>query len=266
MSGRFRRVALVGALGRMGERVRAALREHPELALGSALEAPAHPAVGSRLPEGARVTADPAEALAAAEVAIVFAPPAAAVSFLRRAAEAGVPSAVGTTGFSPGERREIEELARRIPLLLAPNFSVAVNVLAHLVARAAKLLGEDYDAEILELHHRAKRDAPSGTALRLGEAVAGARNRKLEEVAVFERRGETGPRPAGAIGLQTLRGGDNAGEHTVYFVGEGERLELTHRAATRDHFARGAVRAAAWLLGRPPGLYRMEEVLGLDAD
>lgn len=265
MSSPVRRVALVGALGRMGERVRAALREHPELALGAALEAPDHPALGSRLPEGVTVTADPAEALVGAEVAIVFATPAATLAFLREAAEARVPCAVGTTGFSPEARREIEQLARRIPVVLAPNFSVAVNVLVHLVERAAALLREDYDAEILELHHRAKRDAPSGTALRLAEAVAGARQRKLEEVAVFERHGETGPRPAGAIGLQTLRGGDNAGEHTVYFVGEGERLELTHRSATRDHFARGAVRAAAWLLGRPPGLYRMEQVLGLDA-
>jgi len=264
LSAARRRVALVGALGRMGERVRAALREHPGLRLASALEAPGHPGVGHRLPEGIDVTDDPARALSGAEVAIVFATPGPTVDFLRRAAEAGVPCAVGTTGFAPEQQREIRDLALRVPVVLAPNFSVAVNVLVHLVGRAARLLGEDYDAEILELHHRGKRDAPSGTALRLGEAVAAAREQKLAEVAVFERHGETGPRRAGAIGLQTLRGGDNPGEHTVFFIGEGERLELTHRAATRDHFARGAVRAAAWLLDRPPGLYRMEQVLGLE--
>ena len=136
-------------------------------------------------------------------------------------------------------------------------------MLAHLVERAADLLGPGYDAEIVELHHSAKRDAPSGTALRLGEAIASGRDVKLADRLVLERSGDTGPRPEGAIGIQTLRGGDNPGEHTVIFVGAGERLELVHRAATRDHFARGAVRAAAWLLGRSPGRYRMEQVLGL---
>ncbi len=149
-------------------------------------------------------------------------------------------------------------------MIHAPNFSLAVNVLAWLTREAARRLGPGFDAEIVELHHSAKRDAPSGTALRLGRAIAEGRGEKLEERLVLERAGEIGARPEGAIGIQTLRGGDNPGEHSVYFVGRGERLELAHRSATRDHFARGAVRAAAWLAGRPPGLYPLEQILGLE--
>jgi 4-hydroxy-tetrahydrodipicolinate reductase len=152
----------------------------------------------------------------------------------------------------------------RIPVVCAPNFSVAVNVLAWLTREAARKLGPDYDAEIVELHHAAKRDAPSGTALRLGEAVAEGRAQKLSDHLVLERAGDIGARPEGAIGIQTLRGGDHPGEHTVLFAGRGEHLELVHRSHTRDHFARGALRAALWLLGRPAGLYRVEEALGLD--
>ncbi len=257
------RVLVVGALGRMGERVRAALEEASGLELGAALEAPGHPALGRALAEGVRVTDDAKAALAACELAIVFATPEATLALLREAAAAGRPCVVGTTGFSPAQRAEIEELAARLPLVLAANFSVAVNVLFHLAREAAKRLGPGFDAEIVELHHAAKVDAPSGTALRLGEAIAEGRGQQLAERVVLHREGQTGPRPAGAIGIQTLRGGDNPGEHTALFLGRGERLELAHRSATRDHFARGAVRAAAWLRGRPPGLYDMEQVLGL---
>jgi 4-hydroxy-tetrahydrodipicolinate reductase len=149
-------------------------------------------------------------------------------------------------------------------VIAAPNFSVAVNVLVWLVREATRRLGPGYDAELVEIHHSAKRDAPSGTALRLAEAVAEGRGVSLDDHLVLERAGEIGERPAGAIGVQTLRGGDNPGEHTVLFVGNGERIELTHRSFTRDHFARGAVRAAAWLAGRGPGLYRIEQILGLE--
>jgi 4-hydroxy-tetrahydrodipicolinate reductase len=190
--------------------------------------------------------------------------PAATLANLRAAAAAGVAYVTGTTGFSEAERREVASHGARIPILHAANFSVAVNVLAWLTREAAQRLGTDYDAEIVELHHAAKRDAPSGTALRLGEVVAEARGQKLADHLVLERAGEIGARPAGAIGIQALRGGDNPGEHTVIFAGRGERLELIHRSHTRDHFARGAVRAAVWLLGRPPGEYRIEEALGLD--
>lgn len=258
-----RRALVVGALGRMGERVRAILAEEKLLRLGAALEAPGHPGLGRTLEEGVRVGDDARAALAGCDVAIVFAVPEATLSFLRQAAEAGVPCAVGTTGFSPPQRAEIEGLAARIPIVLAANFSVAVNVLFHLVRETSRLLGAGYDGEIVELHHGAKIDAPSGTALRLGTAIAEGREETAEKHLILTRKGETGARPAGAIGIQALRGGDNPGEHTVMFVGRGERLELIHRAATRDHFARGAVRAAAWLLGREPGFYDMEQVLGL---
>ncbi len=261
-----RPVAVVGALGRMGERVRAALAGHPELALAGALEAPGHPGLGSDAGGGVRVEDDPKAALAACELAIVFATPAASLDALRVAADAGVRCVVGTTGLDASERAEIERLAERVAIVLAPNFSVSVNVLGHLVRQAARLLDdEDFDAELVELHHAGKRDAPSGTALWLAEAVAEGRGAPPGERLVLAREGETGPREPGTIGIQTLRGGDNPGEHSVLFVGAGERLELVHRSATRDHFARGSVRAAAWLAEQPPGLYSMADVLGLES-
>lgn len=255
------RTGVVGALGRMGERVRAALAGHPTLRFSAALEASDR--LGAKL-EGGVVAGDDLPAfLAASDVVIDFSVPKASLALLREAATTGVACVVGTTGFSATERAEIETLASRVPLVLAPNFSVAVNVLVHLVGEAARLLGPGFDAEIVELHHAAKRDAPSGTALRLAEAVAEARGESLGAHAVYSRERETGARPPGAIGVQALRGGDNPGEHLVMFLGTGERLELAHRAATRDHFAGGAVRAAAWLAGRPPGLYDMRYVLSL---
>jgi 4-hydroxy-tetrahydrodipicolinate reductase len=246
----------------MGERVRALLAEEPGLALGAALERAGHEALGRELAAGVRLGEDPAAALASCDIAIVFANPAGTLALLRAAADARVPCVVGTTGFRPEERKELEALARRIPIVLAANFSVAVNVLFHLAREAARLLGDGYDAEVLELHHAAKLDAPSGTALRIAEAIAEGRGGGQPHP-VLAREGETGARPAGAIGVQALRGGDNPGEHSVLFLGRGERLELVHRAATRDHFARGALRAAAWVVGRSPGLYDMEQVLGL---
>jgi len=258
------RTLVVGALGRMGERVRAALEDEPALTLGAALEAPGHPGLGSEV-DGVRVTDDPKAALVGCEVAIDFAVPAATLANLRAAADAGVAYVTGTTGFSEDEGEEIAALAQRIPVIHAPNFSVAVNVLIWLTREATRKLGPGYDAELMEIHHSAKRDAPSGTALALARAVAEGRCIDLADHLVLERAGETGARPDGAIGVQTLRGGDNPGEHTVMLVGRGERLELVHRAQTRDHFAKGAVRAATWLVGRPPGLYRIEQVLGLTA-
>jgi 4-hydroxy-tetrahydrodipicolinate reductase len=259
------RVLVVGALGRMGERIRALVAEDPAVQLGAALEASGHPGVGSAIEAGLAVGDDPKAALASCQVAIDFSVPAATLSVMRAAADAGVGYVCGTTGFSPAERAEIGEIAQRIPMVCAPNFSLSVNVLRWLSEQAARLLGDGYDAELLEIHHSAKRDAPSGTALHLGEAVAAGRGQQLSQRLVLERAGETGPRPDGAIGIQTLRGGDVAGEHTVMFVGQGERLELVHRASTRDHFARGAIRAAVWLSGRNPGLYTIEEIFGLPA-
>jgi len=258
-----RRVAVSGALGRMGVYVREALRDEPSLALAAALEAPGHPGLGSDLGGGVVVQSDAKAALRGCDVVIDFSVPAATLALARVASEAGVALVTGTTGMSPVERAELAELARQIPVMAAPNYSVAVNVLFWLAREAARRLGPGFDAEIVELHHAAKRDAPSGTALRLAEAIAEGRGTKLEPHLLLERAGETGPRVPGTIAVQALRGGDNPGEHTLMLVGRGERLELVHRAETREHFARGAVRAAAWIAGRPPGLHRFENVLEL---
>ncbi|MCZ6781704.1 MAG: 4-hydroxy-tetrahydrodipicolinate reductase [Proteobacteria bacterium] len=258
------KVLVVGALGRMGECVRAAVADHPELVLSAALEAPGHPELGGEIEDGVPVRDDPKAALGACQVAIDFSVPTATLAVLRAAADAGVAYVTGTTGLSADEKSELAALAGRIPVIHAPNFSLSVNVLAWLTREAARRLGTDFDAELFEIHHAAKRDAPSGTALRLAEAVAAGRGPTPEDHRVRERAGATGPRKPGAIGIQTLRGGDSPGEHTVMFVGQGERLELAHRAHTRDHFARGAARAAVWLVGREPGLYPIEQVLGLD--
>lgn len=257
-------VLVVGAFGRMGERVRAALEGHAELRLGAALERVGHPEIGRELAAGVRVTDDAKTAFASAAVAIDFSVPDATLANLRVAADAGVAYVTGTTGFDETGRAEVSELASRIPVVHAANFSLSVNVLAWLAREAAAKLGPDFDAELIELHHSAKRDAPSGTALRLAEAVAEGRAQVLHDRLLLERAGDIGPRPDGAIAIQTLRGGDSAGEHTVMFIGQGERIELSHRSHTRDHFAKGAVKTAAWLIGRDPGLYPIDEVLGLN--
>jgi 4-hydroxy-tetrahydrodipicolinate reductase len=250
----------------MGERVRAAIEETTQLELGAGLEAPGHPGIGNPIANGIEISDDPKAALSQCEVAIDFTTPEATLQVMRAAADAGVAYVCGTTGFSDAQRAEIGDLAARIPIVHAPNFSVSVNILSWLIREAARKLGNGYDAELVEIHHSDKRDAPSGTALHLAEAVAAGRGQKLADHLVLERAGDIGVRPKDAIGIQTLRAGDIAGEHTVLFVGQGERLELTHRASTRDHFARGAVRTADWLVGRDPGLYPIERVFGLEGD
>lgn len=257
-------VMVVGAEGRMGHEVRAALEAESGLRFAGALERAGHEAIGRTLTNDVVLYDDPKRALEGCGVAIDFSIPAATLSNLRAAADAGVAYVTGTTGFDAAGKAEIARIAERIPVIHSPNFSVSVNVLGHLAREAARLLGPGYDAELFELHHSAKRDAPSGTALFLGAAVAEGQKTRLEDHLILERAGETGARPPGAIGIQTLRGGDNPGEHTIYFIGRGERIELTHRAATRAHFAVGAVRAAAWIVGREPGLYGIKQVLGLD--
>ncbi len=255
------RVAVVGAAGRMGGHVLRAVEAAEDLTVGAALDAPDHPDRGKEVSPGVALGSDLAEALAACDVAIDFSLPASTLALVAQAAAAGVPCVVATTGFEPEEIERIRSAAERIPIVMAPNFSVGINVLIGLVAEAARRL-EGYEIEVLELHHSRKVDAPSGTALRLGEAAAEARGTRLAERAVFHREGHTGPRPRDAIGMQSLRAGDSVGEHTVYLAGPGERLELTHRALSRDNFAAGALRAARWVLGRPPGLYSMLDVLG----
>lgn len=259
-----KRVLVVGALGRMGEQIRQQLTLHPELLLGAALERNGHPELGRKIEGAVTVTDDVKAALVDCDVVIDFSVPEATLANLHAAADAGVAYVTGTTGFSAEERGEIAAMAQRVPVVHAANFSLAVNVLGWLSREASRRLGAGFDAEIVELHHSAKRDAPSGTALFLAEAVAKGRDQVLEDKLVLERAGDIGARPDGAIGVQTLRGGDNPGEHTVMFVGKGERVELIHRSSTREHFASGAVRAAAWLTGHEPGLYPIEQVFGLE--
>lgn len=256
-------VCVVGAVGRMGEHVRQAVSDHPALTLGGALEVPGHSELGRALEAGVEVVDNANAALEGCSVAIDFTVPAATLANLEVARDLGSAYVTGTTGFDAAGLDAIARAAEQIPVLHAPNFSVAVNVLAWLAREAATRLGPEYNAEIVELHHAAKRDAPSGTALRLAEVIAEGRNTPLDDHLVLSRAGEIGARPDAAIGVQTLRGGDNAGEHTVHFIGRGERIELVHRSHTREHFARGAAQSAAWLAGRAPGLYRIEEMLGL---
>ncbi len=263
-------VVVAGAAGRMGTRIVACLRDAPELRLVAALEAPAHPALGHDAGEvagvgrlGVAVGADPPAALTRDRLLIEFSTPEASLEHLRLVARAGARAVIGTTGFSPAQRLEIGDLAKRAAILVSPSMSVAVNVAFTLLATMARALGDDYDVEITETHHRFKKDAPSGTALRMAEVVAEALGRDLGAVAVYGRQGLPGERTKHEIGILSVRSGDVAGEHTVSFGALGERLELTHRAHSRDTYARGALRAARWVAERPPGLYSMLHVLGL---
>ncbi len=264
------RVVVTGAAGRMGGHIIRAVRSEPGLALAGATERPGFQTgvdagVVAGLPAlGISVCGDLREALAAgADVVVDFTAFEVSVAHVELAADKGVAAVVGSTGFTKEARSRVEAAARRVPVVLSPNMSVGVNVLFALVRQAARILGDAYDVEILEMHHKKKKDAPSGTAVRLAEVAAEALARDPSRDLRFSRHGMIGERPPREIGVQTLRGGDVVGEHTVFFAGEGERLELTHRAASRDQFARGAVRAARWVVGRPPGLYDMADVLGL---
>jgi 4-hydroxy-tetrahydrodipicolinate reductase len=265
-------VAVFGITGRMGQSLVRALREgRPQsrdaLYLSGALAAPSSPHLGQDAAiegsaAGVRITADVRIALEAAAVAVDFSVPHCVAEHARACAAARVPLLIGTTGLDAASRALLEAAAQDIPVLIAPNTSVGVAVLAQLLTLATAALGPDYDVEISEAHHRTKRDAPSGTALALGAAVAAARGAVLADVAVFDRHGTTPVREPGSIGFAVVRAGDIVGEHTVIFAAAGERIELTHRATDRLIFARGALRAAAWLIGRAPGLYGMQNVLG----
>jgi 4-hydroxy-tetrahydrodipicolinate reductase len=263
-------VVVAGAAGRMGTRIVACLHGDAELKVVAALEATGHAALGADAGEqagvgrlGVPLTSDARAALLRDRLLIEFSMPEATLSHLELAAEVGARAVIGTTGFSPAQRDRIAALARRTAIMLAPNMSVGVNVAYQALALIARALGDDYDVEITEIHHRGKKDAPSGTALQMGEVVAEALGRDLAKVAVYGRQGMPGERTRTEIGVVSLRSGDVVGEHTVSFGTLGERLELTHRAHSRDTFARGALRAARWLAGRGPGLYSMQDVLGL---
>src|SRR5882724_1955802 len=263
-------IVVAGAAGRMGNRIVACLADTADLRLVAALEAPGHAAIGRDAGElagvgkaGVSVGADAAAEITRERVLIEFSVPEASLAHLRLVAQAGARAVIGTTGFSAAQRAEIAELARRAAILLSPNMSVATNVAFKLLATMAKALGEEYDVEITETHHRFKKDAPSGTALRMAEIVAAALERDLDRVLVCGRQGLPGERTRAEIAVLSLRSGDVVGEHTVSFGSLGERLELTHRAHSRDTFARGALRAARFVVGKPPGLYSMADVLGL---
>ena len=251
------RVAIAGASGRMGLALLEAAASTEGVALGAAVD------LAASTWGGVSIGTDVATALENSDVLIDFTRPAGTLANLRAVVAAKRAMVIGTTGFEPAQLVEIREAAKRVPLVMAPNMSVGVNVAMRLVELAARSLGPDYDVEVFEMHHRKKVDAPSGTALKLGEVAAAARGASLDKDGVFERYGQTGERKAGTIGFSVARGGDIVGDHTVYFAGPGERIEITHRSASRANYAQGAMRAAKFVAGKPPGLYDMGDVLGL---
>ena len=251
------KIALAGAGGRMGRTLIDAVLADRALELGAAFDVAGSASVGSKA--GTVTIGTDAAAAASCDVLIDFTRPEGTLANLKHARAA----VIGTTGFSAAQKKTVEDAATRIPIVMAANFAVGVNAAYKLAETAARILGDDYDVEIIEAHHRHKVDAPSGTALKLGEVVAQALKRKVGDVARHGRHGETGERPAKEIGFHAIRGGDIVGEHTVLFAGQGERVEIVVRSQSRMTYAMGALRAAKWLRGKPPGLYDMFDVLGL---
>ncbi len=261
------RIAVSGAAGRMGQAIIRLIAEDDALELAAALEHGQSPVLSRDAGTVAgiarlEVPVSPAPE-AGFDVLVEFTTPDATMEHLAFCREHGHAIMIGTTGLDDRQRGEIRDAGRDIPVVFAANTSVGINLCVALLETAGRVLGDHMDVEVVEAHHRHKVDAPSGTALLLGETVAGVLGRDLETDGVFAREGHTGPRPAGSIGFSTIRGGDIAGEHTVMFIGESERIEITHRATDRRIFARGALRAARWLAGRPAGFYDMRDVLEL---
>lgn len=260
------RIAVAGAGGRMGRALCAGIAADPALVLAAALDVAGSPVLGEAA-GGVRVGADIDAAVAASDVLIDFTRPAGTLAHLAACARHGVAAVVGTTGLDDAQKATLREHARRIPIVFAANTSVGVTVLLSLVEQAARALGPGFDIEVVEMHHRHKVDAPSGTALRLGEAAAAGLGTSLAQAGVYARHGDTGERKAGTIGFASLRGGDVVGEHVVVFAGEGERVEIAHRATSRQLFVAGALRAAHFVGARraagAAGLFDMPDVLGL---
>jgi len=256
------KVAVAGAGGKMGQALIEGVRADKSLVLVAALDVKGSPALGTSI-GGIKVGSDPATAIAAADVLIDFTRPEGTVAHLEVCARLGKSAVIGTTGFPEPLKKAILQAGRRIPIAMSPNFAVGVNAVFKLAEVAAGILGNDFDVEIVEAHHRNKVDAPSGTALKLGEIIASALKRDLKKEARHGREGDTGVRPARQIAFHAIRGGDIVGEHTVIFAGAGERVELTIRSQSRMTYALGALRAAKYLRGRKPGLYDMNDVLGL---
>lgn len=262
-------VVVCGAMGRMGRAVLGVLRDRSRgLVLSGAVESPDHPLLGHDALSaagaergGVIVTSDFRSAIARADVAIDFTHAESSVRHAEEAAAAGKPIVIGSTGLTREQTGEIRASAKRIACVLSPNMSVGVNLMFRVAAEIARVLGDDYDVEIIETHHRFKKDSPSGTAVKLADVVAGALGRQMKDAGVYGRHGMIGERSRKEIGVFAVRAGDVVGEHTLVFGGIGERLEITHRAHSRDTFARGAVRAASWVLGKPAGIYDMHSVL-----
>jgi 4-hydroxy-tetrahydrodipicolinate reductase len=261
---------VAGAAGRTGGRIVHMIHQSRDVELAAAFERPDHPGVGGDVGEAVglghldvTLVGSLEEVVASGEVLIDFTTPQSTLENMRVAASKELSMVIGTTGITGDALKEVKDLTKRIRCVMAPNMSVGVNVMFRIAGELANLLGDDFDMEILEVHHRLKKDAPSGTAMRLAQILAEATNRDLREVAVYERKGLIGERNDKEIGIQTWRAGDITGEHTVMFGGIGERLELIHRAHNRDNFARGALRAALWVVNQPVGLYDMQDVLGL---
>ncbi len=263
------KIAVAGASGRMGRMLVEAVSASGDCSLSGALDVAGSPALGAD-PLAAmgrhgdvRITADLHAGLAGADVLIDFTRPEGTLAHLQVCRALGVNAVIGTTGFNDAQKAQIAEHARHMAIVMAPNMSLGVNVVLKLLDVAARALAQGYDIEVIEAHHRHKVDAPSGTALAMGEVLARASGRKLDDIAVWGRHGVTGERDASAIGFSVIRGGDIVGDHTVLFAGTGERIEITHKSSSRATYAQGSLRAARFLAGRAPGLYGMDDVLGI---
>lgn len=261
---------VAGACGRMGKRIIHMIHQNQEIILHGAFERPDHPSVKEDAGQvagvgnlGVKIAGSLEDVIDQGDVLIDFTAPQATLDNIKMIVSRGLAMVIGTTGITGDMLKEVEAIAGKIRCVMAPNMSVGVNVMFRIAGEMARILGSDYDTEILEVHHRLKKDAPSGTAMRLAQIVAESVGRDLEKVGVYERKGIIGERTDEEIGIQTWRAGDITGEHTVMFGGIGERLELIHRAHNRDNFARGGVRAALWIVNQPEGLYDMQDVLGL---
>lgn len=264
------RIAVAGAAGRMGSRITALSKEYEGLKLAGAFERKGHKDTGKDIgtivgigETGVKLVDSIESIIDDADLVISFTTVEASKEHLRIASSKGKSMVIGTTGFTKDDMKEVVELTKKIPCVMASNMSMGVNLLLKVLQDIARVLGDDYDIEIIEAHHRMKKDAPSGTALKMAQVIADAMQRNLDEVAVYARKGIIGERTKKEIGIQTIRAGDIVGEHTVIFGGLGERIEVTHKVSSRDTFARGALRAALWLSGKPAGLYDMQDVLGL---
>jgi len=263
------RVGIAGASGRMGRMLVEAVLAAPDCTLAGALDVPASPAIGLDATaflgqtSGVAIASDLAAGLRDAQFLIDFTRPEGTMAHLRHCREHGIKLIIGTTGFTDEQKAEIQDAARDIAIMMAPNMAVGVNVVLTLLRQAAKALNQGYDIEIIEAHHRHKVDAPSGTALKMGEVVAEALGRDLKDCAVYGREGVTGERDPSTIGFATIRGGDVVGDHTVLFAGIGERIEITHKSSSRATYAQGSLRAVRFLAHQPHGLFGMDDVLGL---